>query len=61
MNTEIINTFKKSFAGSIIQPHDADYDILRKVYNGMIDKRPAMIAMWTKSADVNTIPKIYLG
>lgn len=54
MTTELINTFKNSLAGSLIQPHDADYDVLRKVHNAMIDKHPAMIAQCADVEDVKT-------
>lgn len=38
--------------GKLIAPQDAEYDASRKVYNGMIDKRPAMIARCVDEADV---------
>jgi FAD/FMN-containing dehydrogenase len=38
--------------GAIIEPGDAEYDSARKVYNGMIDKRPALIARAVDVADV---------
>jgi FAD/FMN-containing dehydrogenase len=38
--------------GEIIQPGDESYDKARKVYNGMIDKRPALIARCADVADV---------
>ena len=44
MTNELINTLKKSLRGKLVLPGDANYDTVRKVYNGMIDKRPAMIA-----------------
>jgi FAD/FMN-containing dehydrogenase len=38
--------------GELIRPSDAGYDDARKVYNGMIDKRPALIARCAGVADV---------
>ncbi len=38
--------------GELIQPGDDAYNSARKVYNGMIDKRPALIARCVDVADV---------
>jgi FAD/FMN-containing dehydrogenase len=38
--------------GQVIQPSDAAYETARKIYNGMIDKRPALIARCVDVADV---------
>ncbi|HSW49712.1 MAG TPA: FAD-binding oxidoreductase [Bryobacteraceae bacterium] len=38
--------------GEVIQPEDAAYESARKVYNGMIDKRPRMIVKCADVADV---------
>ena len=38
--------------GELIQPGDAQYDTARKVYNGMIDKHPALIVRCVDVADV---------
>ena len=46
------NPLKDSLHGKLVLPTDADYDTARKVYNGMIDKRPAMIA---KCADITDV------
>ncbi len=40
------------FRGELIYPGDAAYDSARKVYNGMIDKRPRLIARCVDVADV---------
>jgi FAD/FMN-containing dehydrogenase len=43
---------KAGLRGELIQPSDEGYDAARKVYNGMIDKHPAMIARCADVADV---------
>ncbi|HEV2981040.1 MAG TPA: FAD-binding protein [Solirubrobacteraceae bacterium] len=40
------------FAGELIGPDDASYKATRAVHNGMIDRRPALIARCASSADV---------
>ena len=47
-----IDQLKSSFRGELIQPADAAYESARKVYNGMIDKRPQLIARCVDVADV---------
>ena len=47
---ELSGTFK----GQLIGPEDLDYDEARKLYNAMIDKRPALIARVTGPEDVAT-------
>jgi FAD/FMN-containing dehydrogenase len=46
------NQFKESIKGSLILPDDNGYHEARKVYNGMIDKKPAIIV---QCADVNDV------
>ncbi|WP_162054654.1 FAD-binding oxidoreductase [Pontibacter pamirensis] len=47
-----LSHFKTSLRGRLIAPADPDYEMSRKVYNGMIDKRPALIARCLDEADV---------
>ncbi len=42
----------QGFRGRLIGPADKDYDEARALYNGMIDKRPKVIARCTDAADV---------
>jgi FAD binding domain/Berberine and berberine like len=44
--------FKASLRGQFIEPQDPSYEEARALYNGMIDKRPLMIARCTDAADV---------
>lgn len=43
---------RTSLRGELIEPTDANYNLARKVYNGMIDKKPAAIARCNDVADV---------
>ena len=47
-----IATFKTGLRGELIRPGDEGYDEARKVWNGMIDRRPALIARCAGVADV---------
>jgi FAD/FMN-containing dehydrogenase len=38
--------------GSLLKPGDAEYDGARRIWNAMVDKRPALIARCTGAADV---------
>jgi FAD/FMN-containing dehydrogenase len=47
-----IQDFMSRLRGELIRPGDAGYEQARKLYNGMIDKRPALIARCVDVADV---------
>jgi FAD binding domain len=47
-----IGDFKASLQGALLRPAEAGYDDARKIWNAMIDKRPAMIACCRGAADV---------
>ena len=49
--TELIE-LEDSMRGQVVGPNHPDYDDARKVHNGMIDKRPAVVTYCTGVADV---------
>jgi len=54
MNDKTIQELRSKLRGELITPADPSYDAARKVYNGMIDRRPALIARCRDAADVMT-------
>ena len=52
MASAAIDGLRSRVRGEVITPADAGYDDARKVYNGMIDKRPAAVVRCTGPADV---------
>src|SRR5690242_20434208 len=52
VNAEQVQAFQASLRGQLIRPGDRNYDEVRSVYNGMIDKHPALIARCANVADV---------
>jgi len=52
LTEEMVQAFSNKLSGDVITPHDNRYDESRAVWNGMIDKHPALIARCTREADV---------
>lgn len=48
---------KAGFGGDVLRPGDAGYDEARKVHNGLIDRRPSVIARCRGTADISTAVK----
>jgi FAD/FMN-containing dehydrogenase len=48
-----VKEFRQSLQGLLLQPGVEGYDDTRKIWNGMIDKKPALIAQCAGVADVN--------
>jgi FAD/FMN-containing dehydrogenase len=51
---EAYEGFVASFRGEVVTADSPDYDDVRSIWNAMIDKRPAIIARCTGTADVIT-------
>ncbi|MCH7800503.1 MAG: FAD-binding oxidoreductase [Chloroflexi bacterium] len=52
LSESVIEEFRGRFGGPLIQPGDEAYEQARNVWNGNIDKRPALIARCLGVADV---------
>jgi FAD/FMN-containing dehydrogenase len=49
---EVVGELSGTFSGQLLRPADAGYDEARRVHNGLVDKRPALIARCRGVADV---------
>ena len=52
LDAAAVEAFGQGLRGQLIRPQDTEYDAARKVYNAMIDRRPALIARCANVADV---------
>jgi hypothetical protein len=48
----VVQDLRSTLRGDLLQPGDAGYDAARTIWNGMIDRRPALIARCRGAADV---------
>jgi FAD/FMN-containing dehydrogenase len=53
-DSSLIHELRQDFRGELVTPHDFNYDAERRVWNGMIDKKPAIIAKCLDTHDVTT-------
>lgn len=54
----VIDHWQGRFGGKLLAPHHDEYDTTRRIWNGMIDRRPSLIARCTSPADVRTAVKL---
>ncbi|HZT40450.1 MAG TPA: hypothetical protein VFA28_21350 [Bryobacteraceae bacterium] len=52
LKPEIIDNFRGRLRGDVLTPEDAGYEDGRKVYNAMINRKPAAIVRCADPADV---------
>lgn len=49
-----LGTLRAGFKGEVLAPRDGGYDSARRIFNAMIDRRPALIARCASTPDVVT-------
>jgi FAD/FMN-containing dehydrogenase len=54
MTEKDLSTFQQHLRGPVLTPGHPEYEQVRSLYNGMIDKRPRVIARCVDAADVMT-------
>ena len=57
---EAIGAFEQALQGPLLEPGHSQYDEARGLWNGMIDRRPGLIARCTGSEDVATAVNVNL-
>ncbi len=55
---ETVAGLAKAFNGQLLQSSDPDYEHARRVHNGLIDKRPALIARCRGTSDIVDAVKV---
>jgi FAD/FMN-containing dehydrogenase len=50
--TDGVQLLRQAFSGQLLEPDDAGYEEARRIHNGLIDKRPGLIARCLQTADV---------
>jgi FAD/FMN-containing dehydrogenase len=53
-----IETLLASVRGQIVRPEDPSYDDVRRIHNGMIDRKPGLIVRCTGAADVQQCVRV---
>ena len=48
----LVAKLHNAFSGTVLQPGDTEYDNVRALHNGLIDKHPAVIARCRNDADI---------
>lgn len=57
LEVSAVETLAASMRGALLKPGDEGYDEARTIWNAMIDRRPALIARCTGTADIQAVVK----
>ncbi len=52
LSDESLDTLRHSLAGTVVDPADAEYDTVRRGFNALVNRRPAVIARCVSGGDV---------
>ena len=52
LSTADLDELRNALSGELVTPDDVHYESLRLIHNGMVDKRPALIARCQNTADI---------
>ena len=52
LDTATLEKFKQRISGEVVAPGDREFDTVRRIHNGMIDRNPAVIVRCIGVADV---------
>jgi hypothetical protein len=55
LNAAALAAFRRTLDGGVIATDDLEYDAARTVWNGIVDRRPALVARCTDAADVTKL------
>ena len=58
LSKSLIADLRTQISGRVVEPAEEDYDQIRKVWNGMVDRRPALIIQCQSAQDVITAVKL---
>ena len=52
LSDKSLDELRRSLAGTVVGPADGEYDTVRRCYNALVDRRPAVIARCVGASDV---------
>ena len=55
---EVLEAFASSVSGNVLLPHDDRYEEARRIHNGLIDRRPAVIVRCAGATDIAEAVKL---
>ncbi len=61
VSADATSSLRTAMTGALLQPDDDGYDAARAIWNGMIDKRPALVARCANAEDVSAAVQFARG